>query len=995
MKIKLLLLLCIFLASVSTRAQLNGNYTIGGTAPNYATFTDAVLALQGSGISGPVTFNVRDGVYIEQIVILEITGASAVNRVTFQSENQDSSLVNLQYPASALSTDPNYTLFLDGADWITFRKMTLQRTGAGTYANVIRFANESTNNGFYNNHIEGLYATQSNVNSTLLYSPQASLRDSNLTVMNNRFVNGSYGLTLGGPAPTDRESGGIIENNIFQDNYIRAIGVLYHDSPRIINNLITTSSVSTNFEAIYCNQCVGSTVIERNITFSPAGGDGITVASTVGNIVSPVRVANNFCSIGNGTSSIGIRLLGASGIAVWNNSVHISGTGVNSRCLHVGLADSVSIDVRNNVFMNSGAGMAIEVSANSSDAFTVLDFNDLYSNGFYIGKWGNTQIATFSDWKTSSGLDQNSVSADPNYFSATDLHATSSIINNAGTPIAAVTTDIDGDLRNLTTPDIGADEFTPLTTDVTVLGLNPLNSLPECGDPAKTFSVSIENSGLSSLSSIPLVIEISGAVSMTILDTVPGPLAPSSSINHTFSQAISTLMGGTFNMRIYSSLSSDQYRNNDTAFATRVFYRIPNPPTAASSQPGCTASVGITAVPAVGDEIVWYDSPIGGNIVGVGSILTVPVNSDTMFYAESRDASGPGGCLKIVELNMGSPDGLEIQNLSSVGFDATGWTVRVGNSLTNINGVGTDYWTLGYFNPGEIQYKTDSPSDNYWGSDIAYVDGNHAWVMLLDSFNQVQDFLPIVWTHSEIQAMHTLINGTYVEIGSQWNGDGYYGCGTDSSISRFGSFDNNNVSDFNCEPKGLGSQNVNLNTNFTTCGLGTCGSTRVPVQVTLGTVSFSGLGPDTSFVAPFSYQLDAGSGFVSYQWSDASTGQTLMVSSPDVYWVMVTGSNGCSYIDSVEISISIGIRLLSFSDKIKAYPNPASENLMVEYTGEGINARIVDVNGRLVLEQKMINRSGMSSSNFDLTNIEAGIYFVQITNHEGIHTMKLIVQHPY
>ena len=45
------------------------------------------------------------------------------------------------------------------------------------------------------------------------------------------------------------------------------------------------------------------------------------------------------------------------------------------------------------------------------------------------------------------------------FISADDLHITcGSAVDNAGVPIAGITTDIDGNMRSATTPDIGADE---------------------------------------------------------------------------------------------------------------------------------------------------------------------------------------------------------------------------------------------------------------------------------------------------------------------------------------------------------------------------------------------------------------------------------------------------------------------------------------------------------------------------------------------------------
>ena len=59
-------------------AQLSGSYTIdpnGTGTNNYTSFTSAISALSTSGVSGPVTFNVKQGTYTEQVTIPNITGA--------------------------------------------------------------------------------------------------------------------------------------------------------------------------------------------------------------------------------------------------------------------------------------------------------------------------------------------------------------------------------------------------------------------------------------------------------------------------------------------------------------------------------------------------------------------------------------------------------------------------------------------------------------------------------------------------------------------------------------------------------------------------------------------------------------------------------------------------------------------------------------------------------------------------------------------------------
>jgi len=63
-------------------------------------------------------------------------------------------------------------------------------------------------------------------------------------------------------------------------------------------------------------------------------------------------------------------------------------------------------------------------------------------------------------WQTATSQDANSISANPEFISDTDLHITagSTVVAGMGVTIATVPTDIDGDTR-LNPPDIGADEF--------------------------------------------------------------------------------------------------------------------------------------------------------------------------------------------------------------------------------------------------------------------------------------------------------------------------------------------------------------------------------------------------------------------------------------------------------------------------------------------------------------------------------------------------------
>ncbi len=88
-----------------------------------------------------------------------------------------------------------------------------------------------------------------------------------------------------------------------------------------------------------------------------------------------------------------------------------------------------------------------------------------------VGYFNAAATPTLADWQTASGQDANSKSKEVFFVSATDLHLTGSSVGDldlAGTPIAGITTDIDGDVRSTTFPYMGSDEGSiPLPVELT------------------------------------------------------------------------------------------------------------------------------------------------------------------------------------------------------------------------------------------------------------------------------------------------------------------------------------------------------------------------------------------------------------------------------------------------------------------------------------------------------------------------------------------------
>jgi hypothetical protein len=144
--------------------SLCGIYTIGGTNPDYPDFGSAVSALEASGVTCPVVFRVRNGVYNEQIHLKPFVGVSATNTITFEGESGDSSLVQLHYQNHNPNND--FTVLFDNASHIVFRSMRLRRS-SGTH--TVFITNNSSHLTFENNIIQRVFSPNTSCDSILVF----------------------------------------------------------------------------------------------------------------------------------------------------------------------------------------------------------------------------------------------------------------------------------------------------------------------------------------------------------------------------------------------------------------------------------------------------------------------------------------------------------------------------------------------------------------------------------------------------------------------------------------------------------------------------------------------------------------------------------------------------------------------------------------------------------------------------------------------------------
>ncbi len=425
-------------------SALNNSYVLGTTG-TYPTFNDALDALCNCGISGPTTFLVEDGVYNEQVRIREIEGAGPMDSIVFRSQSGDSSQVVLSY--TPVDQSKPYTLRLDSADYITFQGMTIESRDSA-WGHAIEIGNGAIGNNLLNNVITGDTLTDK-----LLYLDYTDSTVYGLNILNNHFLLGRYAILLHADFSNKRMKGIRIENNLIEDYYNGAISLEHAIAPLIKDNVIrcnlTESALSHLIRLHFVSDraIISGNIISR--ANSSNNSDAILFTSSGSTTGNEMLIFNNSISIKNGRYCFASFTGGE--MKIYNNTFLSYGLGGTPFYVN-----NNSYEIFNNSFVNLTGGIV------ANYGFTpppTSDYNNYYTNGDILIQNGTVKPGTLQEWIDASGEDQHSVSSISGFFGEDDLHTLSADLDSAGTPLPEVLVDFDGEARNATHPDIGADEY--------------------------------------------------------------------------------------------------------------------------------------------------------------------------------------------------------------------------------------------------------------------------------------------------------------------------------------------------------------------------------------------------------------------------------------------------------------------------------------------------------------------------------------------------------
>jgi hypothetical protein len=445
-----------FIFSYTLYAQpLSGNYTIGGSVPDYVSINAAVTALSTQGVNGAVTFLIRNGTYNEHISLNSIAGASAANTITFRSQSGDSTAVVLNWTTT--SAVPNGIL-LNQSAYIRFHQLTV-RQNSSVSNNAVVLIGRGHNITISNCVLWGHQSSTSSATDYVI----AGTCDSNLIVSNN-VLRGAVSGFIATNTALVHERLKVTGNEFFgitQDYFYVQGGVFAEVSG---NSFDVGGSLTAN--AIFLTQVSRATVWGNRIRIqnTAQNSSGIRITSSAGFPAQPILVANNAISYDAGGALVanGIICSGTFQMQLVYNSVRING-GINSSAIQIPSGGDITL--LNNVFAHESTGTANHaVNIPTTLSNIVSNYNNLYAAGANLAP----TFTTLAAYQAATAREANSVSVVPQFISAANLYATAAAQNNSATPLSNVTTDINGSVRGNPFPDMGA--FEQLSMPVVALG---------------------------------------------------------------------------------------------------------------------------------------------------------------------------------------------------------------------------------------------------------------------------------------------------------------------------------------------------------------------------------------------------------------------------------------------------------------------------------------------------------------------------------------------
>ncbi|MBO7465136.1 MAG: hypothetical protein J6T56_04705, partial [Bacteroidales bacterium] len=553
-----------------------GSYTVGSNNADFSTPNDAIKMLTLCGVSAPVTLKLQAGKYGPIGISGTVPGSSATNTITVMPESGAKVVID----GGAVKA---FTLH-NSANW-HFRNITFGNTTDATVGVELNGKVENVSFRHCNIYASTSATTSSYYAVSYPNTSGNSFYPVDVEFVGNNIKGGYYNMYLyylAGSTTNMTASTITVDSNTLSDAYYYGIYAYYYAHYKSMShNTITNRKNCTNiYYGIYNYYYSNVDKFEGNrihVTTSNTGygmywyyyKNYASYGGTPGSMVN-----NEIIVEGNGGTKYGVYFYYPyQNWDLFHNSIFVKSTSgaVYGMYAYNG-SSTYKINMKNNLFVSQSTGTSypIYLNGNYTSAYVTLDYNNYYSySGTYIGYTGSG-VTTLAAWKSATGMDQHSVSAQTSFVDSTKSLELDNYEPFVCPRDASVMTDINGKSRTSYTT-MGAHGIA-IKEDVDLQMLAFLSPEPitdvTCFPTSMPVKIKFRNGGLKKAdftrSALKISMDITGAINHHFDTTITtGNMAFQQTDSMLLCQ-IPTVVSGVYRIKVTLNDTSDTDLSNDS-----------------------------------------------------------------------------------------------------------------------------------------------------------------------------------------------------------------------------------------------------------------------------------------------------------------------------------------------------------------------------------------------------------------------------------------------
>jgi PKD repeat protein len=191
-----------------------------------------------------------------------------------------------------------------------------------------------------------------------------------------------------------------------------------------------------------------------------------------------------------------------------------------------------------------------------------------------------------------------------------------------------------------------------------------------CGSSANLIKAIVFNYGSSSISNIPVWASSTGAFSISLKDTLKKTIAAGKQDTITFKATFNNNSGGTGTFKIFTNISGDTKRSNDTLIKKLYFFAFPNAPTGIGSIICGSGPLKFKAKSPAPGFTFWYPTSSAAQPFQRGDSISPVLSATTTYYAATQVALPQNVTTNFSGVNNQNGNMINIRVLKDISIDS-------------------------------------------------------------------------------------------------------------------------------------------------------------------------------------------------------------------------------------------------------------------------------------------------------------------------------------